>query len=935
MRVWRRTAVICLAALALLALGAYTARRAIVTQIAEVLLSRQGHPEAVLEVVEVTPWRIRLAKIAVPGLQAEAATLHYDPLALLAGKISRVEIDGARIELDLTRPGDAGRIEIPKLPPIRLTAGELYAVLPAGRIGLDVTAALETAPDGQLQGEASFEGGSKLGRLSGRLRLESGGGLSLELAAGLGPESPLWAELGLPAPAAGVLQGEVRLTATSLALDRLPETPIAWLHLAADRGLAGDLRLQLAGLRWPALEQPVSLQAPLSFRSEAKALEIALPSEIDLTGLPALDDVLAGDRATAADLLRLLEGTTKLTFGKDAEAPPVLRLSLGETDGGALSFAGGIGIEAAGRQRLAVSGSARVDLDPALVPVSFRVEALQAALQDLTVNGHSVETAGFTGSLQGDARSLKAQGALRAALRDLEIDAFRFGKARFEGPVAVDAGPEGATAELNGAATLSWEAARSSLGFALPEAHRLRLAALRARRHGGELSYEAEVDPGEVTLRIEDPDKPLDLRAVFQPLRIAGRWSEAQGLDLRARIPLRRLAVPQLKLEARDILATETLRPADGVAHVTLTVAELRQTGAEPAFTPFRLQGRLDHADGPLTFTAAGRTAAGVRLFELEGRHDIEEGNGSAEVFLAEDLFGPGPRHLPELAPVAPDLTVTGGRVTGNAEIAWRGGDLRGSGRLSLNEVGLKGPALTLEGLTGELAFAELFPPRSTPGQRLTARRLDLGETLRDLSARFAISAQGPEQTLVIDIERAEAQSIFGPLSMTEGRAEPQSGRYRLPLQFADLDLGKLSETAAIEGLAGEGHLSGLIPLEISDSRLRLTGAGLSNRGAGILRFRSEAALRALAAGGEPVELMLKALEDFRYEELKLSADTSDGEELELFITTLGQNPAVLEGHPFRFNIRLTSNLPQLVEVLRQGSGLTRGVLGRLWRFQP
>ena len=125
-----------------------------------------------------------------------------------------------------------------------------------------------------------------------------------------------------------------------------------------------------------------------------------------------------------------------------------------------------------------------------------------------------------------------------------------------------------------------------------------------------------------------------------------------------------------------------------------------------------------------------------------------------------------------------------------------------------------------------------------------------------------------------------------------------------------------------------------MIPLEVFGSELRIADASLSNRGQGVLRFRSEAASRALAAGGEPVELMLRALEDFRYEELKLSANTSDGEELELFITMLGQNPAVLEGHPFRFNIRLASNLPQLVEVLQQGSGLTQGVLGKLWKFR-
>ncbi len=933
MRVWRRVAVIGLAALAVLALGVYGARRMIVAHFAEELLARRGYPDASLEVVEVTPWRIRLAEVAANGLRAEAVTLHYDPLNALAGEIARIEIEAPRLALDLTGPKDAGASEVPVLPPIRIAAGELEVTLASGRIGLDVEAEFQTVPSGRIEGTASFDGRSDLGSLSGALRLGSDGGLSFELTTGLDAESPLWVELGLPAPQAGRLQSELSVTAASSTLKRRPESPSEWLSLATAHGLSGDLRLRLEDLRWPALERPFSLQLPLAFRSEAGTMEIALPSEVDLAGLPALQGH-AADRAIPADLLRFLGGATTLTLGRDEGAAPVLRISPEANGGILLSFEGRAGIDAKERRRLAVSGRGQLMLDPKLRPGPYRVETLQATLQGFNVSGLAVGSGNFSGTVQGDAESLQAQGDLQATLRDLQIDPFGFGRAHIEGPIAIDAGPEGATAGLTGDGVLSWSDARSALAFALPNAHRFQLTRLRARQSGSEISYEAQADPGEMDLRIDDPDSPLDLRAAFQPVQIDGRWSEAQGLELEARIPVGRLAVPQLELEARDVLAIETFRPAAGIARVSVTVAELQRSGAEPALVPLALQGRLDHAGAPLTFTAAGSTATGIKLFELQGRHDLGDGGGRAEISLAEDLFGATPRPLSELSPAAPDITVTEGRVAAKARIAWRDGEFQGSGRLSLSEVGMKSSALSLDGLTGELAFAQLFPPQSEPGQSLTAKRLDLGETLKDLSARLSVSTQGPGRTLVIDIERAEARSILGPLSVTAGQAEPQSGRYRLPLRLADLDLSKLSDTAAIEGLAGEGRLSGLIPLEIFGSQLRITDASLSNRGVGVLRFRSEAASRALAAGGEPVELMLRALEDFRYDELKLSANTSDGEELELFITTLGQNPAVLEGHPFRFNIRLTSNLPQLVDVLRQGSGLTQGVLGKLWKFQ-
>ena len=142
MRVWRHVAVFTLTLFAVLALGAYAARHEIVAYVAKDLLSRPGQPDAVLEVVEVSPRRSRLAEVASAGLTAEAITLHYDPLAVLSGEISQIEIEGARFELDLTRPGGDGAFEVPTLPPVQVKAGQLALLLPQGRIQLAVEAAL-------------------------------------------------------------------------------------------------------------------------------------------------------------------------------------------------------------------------------------------------------------------------------------------------------------------------------------------------------------------------------------------------------------------------------------------------------------------------------------------------------------------------------------------------------------------------------------------------------------------------------------------------------------------------------------------------------------------------------------------------------------------------------------------------------------------------
>ena len=277
MRAWRRVTLVGLAGLAVLALAAYAARRDIVAHFAKDLLSRRGHPDAALEVAEVTPWRSRLVAVAAAGLQAERVTLHYDPLGLLAGEVSRIEIEAPRIELDLTGPTSGRAVEIPRLPPLRITAGRLELVLPQGRLPIDIEADLKTGTEGRIGGTARFSGASELGSLSGRLSRDRDGALTLELDAGLGASSPLWAELGLPAPESGELWSEVKLSARPDALNRPPDSPAQWLRLALASGLQGDLRLRLDELLWAGLDRAVSLEAPLTLGTTSDVLEVTLP----------------------------------------------------------------------------------------------------------------------------------------------------------------------------------------------------------------------------------------------------------------------------------------------------------------------------------------------------------------------------------------------------------------------------------------------------------------------------------------------------------------------------------------------------------------------------------------------------------------------------------------------------------------------------------
>ena len=73
--------------------------------------------------------------------------------------------------------------------------------------------------------------------------------------------------------------------------------------------------------------------------------------------------------------------------------------------------------------------------------------------------------------------------------------------------------------------------------------------------------------------------------------------------------------------------------------------------------------------------------------------------------------------------------------------------------------------------------------------------------------------------------------------------------------------------------------------------------------------------------------LAVRALNDFRYQQLSMTlAKGYDGEGT-VGIRLEGANPAVLEGYPFVFNITLSSNFDRLNRLLEESLGAADRVL--------
>jgi hypothetical protein len=116
--------------------------------------------------------------------------------------------------------------------------------------------------------------------------------------------------------------------------------------------------------------------------------------------------------------------------------------------------------------------------------------------------------------------------------------------------------------------------------------------------------------------------------------------------------------------------------------------------------------------------------------------------------------------------------------------------------------------------------------------------------------------------------------------------------------------------------LSGEGTMHGTLPITVAGSEAVVDNGELVSDGPGWVRYRPDEAPAALQAGGENVNLLLRALENFRYKDLRLTIDGRTDGEMDVGLHIAGANPDLYDGYPVEFNLNLEG---ALADVLRAG----------------
>nr|TFG53693.1 MAG: hypothetical protein E4H34_03390 [Hyphomicrobiales bacterium] len=360
-----------------------------------------------------------------------------------------------------------------------------------------------------------------------------------------------------------------------------------------------------------------------------------------------------------------------------------------------------------------------------------------------------------------------------------------------------------------------------------------------------------------------------------------------------------------------------------GEIAVRLHGGSLVHEAESPYFTILTPDLRMIQNGNHLSF-AGDLMGANDRLeISIHGNHDLGAGIGDMH-FVVDDLeFGPNGTNGAALSPLLASMENLRGHVNGEANFSWNSESFENGAHINIQQISFRRDSMTIDGLSTELTLSNLYPARSPTGQKLTIGKIETGiEDVTSLELQYRLDAT-EDGTPRVYTEVLGMNIAGGRITAAGGSFDPTTGASTIPLKAENIDLARLLSHIGLDELTGVGQLSGTIPFTMSIRGASIEGATLQASAPGTVNYRSARARDALATGGDSVKLMLDALEDFHYDTLGLTLSKPVAGETAITLRMTGNNPAVLDGNPFDINMSLTGDADPLLQALLAGQRLS------------
>ena len=882
------------------------------------------------------------ARLALDELQA-GQVANGDWQGALAGRLTATG-QGAEAGGPLTLTATVGNATTGALA---WTAGE--ADLPEGMTmtGLRLSAELAAEPSGvpmltaKLEADEATGAGWTVGkpqiRLSGatddlrlaittsdqtdpltaRLRLGEQRRLSLRGNAVVDWLLPIVQAAGLPLSGSGEIAADVSLT--------LPEGSFTDPDTLDKATADGMVSLKLAELRWGELAAAETMDGYFLFQAAQNSGHVRFPEGMRIAGLSLAETIRERLPPTLAPLLA---EPVFVAYGGPTLGRPEIALER-TSDGGIAAestLALRLGNPAFG---LLIEGKVAAALpaggQPSLTSPALTLHLVETQLGKMQASGEFV-----LADLEATPERVNADLTLAARTGGSPDPAFRFAQADLDAEIGLDWQPSRLTLDLQpgSRARLLGLAGRTvrltspvTLQLAEGDAQRITVD-LEQGGLTGDLTF-ARVS-GALTLR------EAGQQAQSVAMRLDGLGVELRPEEHRIRVRDGQLRVPELSLLA-DRLQTDLRFGQQGQGHTgRIAIGRIRHAVDQPQVVPLRLRLDLDSQGDRLTFKGELADQQQRFAFTVTGAHDLAVGTGQARL-KAPLLFLPDVLQPADLFPKLGNLVLDANAdIALDAEVRWSPKGIRQTGRLTASVDHLETAELSVRGASTEVTLASLVPPATAGPQRVTIARLDVGVPLTLGIATFDLRSLDDIRVHLEQFDLFGGQVRAEPIHLN-----PDTLSFDTVLNIDGIDLGQALRFAEFGELTAEGKLVGRIPIITEGGEMLIRGARLETQRPGRIRYKAIAVGDVLQEANQATDLVVQALQDFRYDRFVIELDEQNAEELMIKIHFAGRSAkpltrggVTLDPVPIEININLEGPMRQ---ILNDAVDDTSDITGYSW----
>ena len=353
-----------------------------------------------------------------------------------------------------------------------------------------------------------------------------------------------------------------------------------------------------------------------------------------------------------------------------------------------------------------------------------------------------------------------------------------------------------------------------------------------------------------------------------------------------------------------------------------LATVQVSQNMETPMVAPVMAAGEVRLSESVASFDYALSTPAGVRLGTGTGNHNVTTARGQSRFAFDQIEFVSDGVQPDVLAPVLKGVIgETVGSATGEANFTWAPDPvgLSSAAQFELDDITFGGPTRVVTrtiGVNGQLGFSSLWPVATDGVQTINVSGVDFG-ALQLEEGEIIFEMPGDE---TLQIERAEFPWFGGLLGVYNASASLSGGEAVAPLRAENVDLALMLDYVDVDGLSGEGLLSGVLPLVVEDGKASIENGMLQSQGPGALRYQGEAADQASAAG-QDAQIAFDILRDLRYSDLGVQINGPLDGRLQFQLKFEGTGEVALIEQKVRVPVLYRINLDAaLLELLNQAT---------------